>query len=66
MEKNYKFKYESSKKALESINRYNYYLEDIIPDHFPEKSQTVKASSEKLHYVTGTNNLIYFWAQNYV
>lgn len=26
MEKNYKFKYESSKKALESINRYNYYI----------------------------------------
>lgn len=36
MEKNYRFKYGSSKKANESINRFNYYMEDMIPHYFPE------------------------------
>ena len=66
MEKNYKFKYQSSKKALESINRYNYYLDEIIPGHFPEKVESKAAGSGKLKYVTGTNNLIYFWTQSYI
>jgi hypothetical protein len=39
MEKSYRFKYGSSKKAGESINRFNYYMEDIIPYYFPEAGQ---------------------------
>ena len=64
MQKNYKFKYGSSKKSQEALTRFNYCLEETIPELFagwetPKSFQHIKVESAR-----SNNQVAYFYTHN--
>lgn len=62
MQKNYKFKYESSRRSQEAITRFNYYLEEIIPSIFQNQHSSKGSSIGDLQFAPGNNQVAYFHA----
>lgn len=61
MEKGYKFKYGSSKKASEAINRFNYHIENTVPSFSERNSNEQENSFGTFKSSQGKNNLVYFY-----
>lgn len=65
MEKTYRFKYGSSKKSGEAINRFNYHIHNTVPILFGTEGKSLENGSGTLKSSKGQNNLVYFWSKQY-